>query len=93
MPPVKRFAAAGHINGGITGLLRAEALDDQSAENLRQVVRGFLALASSRDRTIRASPAWLRRCSCRASGKTVALSFAVPAEMLQLMTPKAPIGQ
>ena len=33
-----------HIDGGVTGTLRAEARDDQSAENLRQVVQGLLAL-------------------------------------------------
>ena len=33
-----------HIDGGITGSLRAETKDDASADNLRQVVQGLLAL-------------------------------------------------
>ena len=44
IPAVKTFAVMSHIDGGVTGTLRAEARDDQSAENLRQVVQGFLAL-------------------------------------------------
>ena len=45
IPAVKWFAAAGHINGGMTGVVRAEARDEQAARNLRDVVNGFLALA------------------------------------------------
>src|SRR5687767_3731206 len=36
IPPVKWFAAAGHINGGVSGLVRVEANDDQAAELLRR---------------------------------------------------------
>ena len=32
---MKWFAAAGHINGGVSALVRAEAKDEQAAENLR----------------------------------------------------------
>ena len=41
---VKWFAAAAHVDGGLSGTIRAEARDDASAENLRDVVRGVLAL-------------------------------------------------
>ena len=40
-------------NGGLSGTLRAEARDDQSAENLRDVVRGLLALARMQAQAIR----------------------------------------
>ena len=45
IPPVKWFAAAGHINGGVSAQVRAEANDDQAAENLRGVVNGVISLA------------------------------------------------
>ena len=32
IPPVKWFAAAGHINGGVSGMVRLEANDDEAAE-------------------------------------------------------------
>src|SRR5262245_34077786 len=44
LPAIKTFAVMTHIDGGVSGTLRAEARDDQSAENLRQVVQGLLAL-------------------------------------------------
>ena len=45
IPAVKLFSASGHINGGLSAVIRAEARDDQAAQNLRDVVQGFLALA------------------------------------------------
>src|SRR5262249_21895615 len=44
-PAITWFAVNTHINGGIRGQIRAEARDDAAANNLRDVVRGFLALA------------------------------------------------
>src|SRR6185312_6247022 len=38
LPAVKTFAVMSHIDGGLSGTLRAEARDDEAAENLRQVV-------------------------------------------------------
>jgi hypothetical protein len=93
IPPVKWFAAAGHINGGVSGLLRAEALDEQSAQNLRDVVRGFLALAQLQGQNDPRIASLASSMQLSGEGKTVALSFSVPAEILQLMTPKAPAVQ
>ena len=45
IPSVRWFSASGHINGGLRGAIRAEARDEQAAQNLRDVVQGFLALA------------------------------------------------
>ena len=38
-------SVSGHVNGGLRGIVRAETRDDEAANNLRDVVRGFLALA------------------------------------------------
>jgi hypothetical protein len=89
IPAVKTFAIMSHIDGGLSGTLRAEARDDAAAENLRQVVQGFLALGrlqSQRDPKI---AAMLQSLQLTGTGKTVALSFAVPAEIFD-MIPKAP---
>ena len=45
IPAVQWFAVTGHVNGGLSGTIRAEARDDKAAENLRAVVNGGLALA------------------------------------------------
>ena len=90
LPAVKWFAAAGHVNGGISGSLRAEARDDAAGENLRDVVRGFLALARMQAQADPRTAGLVDSLHLTGSGKTVALSFSVPAEILE-MIPKAAI--
>ena len=60
-----------------------------SAENLRQVVQGFLALGRIQSRTIPKATALLNSLQLSGTGKTVALSFAIPSEMFD-MIPKGP---
>jgi hypothetical protein len=88
IPSVKWFAAAGHVNGGVSGSLRAEARDDKAAENLRDVVRGFLALARMQAQSDPRTSSLVESLQLTGTGKTVELSFTVPAEILQLI-PKA----
>jgi hypothetical protein len=90
MNAVKWFAAAGHINGGVSGMLRAEARDDQAAENLRDVVRGVLALGRLQAQSDPKMQALANSLELTGTGKTVSLSFTIPAEILQLMGPKQP---
>jgi hypothetical protein len=92
IPPVKWFAVAGHVNGGLSGTVRAEARDDQSAENLRDVVRGFLALARLQSQSDPRTAGLVESLQLTGTGKTVSLSFSVPAEILQLI-PKGQPGQ
>jgi hypothetical protein len=91
IPAVKTFAVMSHIDGGVTGTLRAEARDDQAAENLRQVVQGFLALGRLQAQSDPKAAAMLQSLQLSGTGKTVALSFSVPAEILD-MIPKGPGG-
>jgi hypothetical protein len=88
LPAVKWFAAAGHVNGGLSGSLRAETRDDPAAENLRDVVRGFLALARMQAQADPRAAALVESLQLTGTGKTVALSFTVPAEVID-MIPKA----
>lgn len=93
MHAVKWFAAAGHINGGINGTLRAEARDEQSAENLRDVVRGILALGKLQAEGQSDARFALLAQSLQLSGtgQTVQLSFSVPAELLNMLPHAAPM--
>jgi hypothetical protein len=93
IPPVKWFAAAGHINGGVSGTLRAEAKDEQSAQQLRDVVRGFLALAQMQGQNDPKLTALANSLQLTGEGTTVALSFTLPAEFLALIAPKQPVQQ
>ena len=93
LPPVKWFAVAGHVNGGLSGTLRAEARDDQSAENLRDVVRGFLALARLQTQADPRTAGLVDSLQLAGTGKTVSLSFSVPAEILNLIPKGQPAQQ
>jgi hypothetical protein len=88
LPPVKWFAAAGHINGGVSAQLRAEANDDQAAENLRGVLNGIISLARLQGQNDPKLTTLIQSLHLSGSGKTVELSFTVPAEIFELMAPK-----
>lgn len=89
MPPVKWFAASGHVNGGISGTLRAEAVDDASAELLRRQVSGALAFGEMIGKSDPKAGALVNSLQMSGTGKTVAVSFQLPAEMLELVTKAA----
>jgi len=83
IPPIKTFAVMTHIDGGLSGTLRAETRDDPSAENLRQVVQGLLALGRmSNDPK---ATALLNSLQLSGSGRTVSLAFSVPSEVFDLL--------
>jgi hypothetical protein len=85
LPAVKTFAVMSHIDGGISGTFRAEARDDQSAENLRQVIQGFLAMGRLTSANDPKATAILNTLQLSGAGKTVALSFAIPSDVLDMI--------
>jgi hypothetical protein len=88
IPSVKWFSASSRINGGLSGVLRAEARDDEAAKNLRDVVQGFLALAKLQTGNKPEFDTVLRSVQLSGTGKTVAISFEVPTEFIQAMSQK-----
>ena len=85
MPPVKWFTAAGKINGGIQGTLSVEALDDASAELLRRQVSGALAFGEMIGKQDPKAAALLSSLQMSGTGKTVSISFHIPAELLEMI--------
>jgi hypothetical protein len=83
LPAVKNFAVMTHIDGGVTGSFRAETKDDASAENLRQVVQGLLALGRMTNDP--KATALINSLQLSGTGRTVRLSFAVPSEVLDMI--------
>ena len=81
---VKWFAVAAHVDGGLSGTLRAEARDDQSAENLRDVIRGVLALGRLQAQNDSRLAAAAQSLELTGTGTTVSLSFVVPAELIDM---------
>jgi len=83
LPAVKTFAVMTHIDGGVSGTLRAEARDQQSADNLRQVVQGALALGRmSNDPK---ATAVINSLQLSGTGTTIALSFTIPMELFDML--------
>lgn len=85
IPSVRLFSASGHINGGINAIIRAEARDDQAAQNLRDVVQGFLALAKLQSNQQPELQALANSLQLSGTGKTVALSFRLPSEVIDAL--------
>ena len=90
IPPVKWFAAAGHINGGVSGMVRVEANDDEAAELFRRQVNGALAFGEMVGRSDPRASAVLKTVQMSGTGKTVQLSFTLPGELLQMVLPRVP---
>jgi hypothetical protein len=88
IPQVKTFSASSRIDGGLSGVLRAEARDDEAAKNLRDVLQGFLALAKMQASQKPEFDTLLRSVQLSGTGKTVAISFEVPSELIQAMSQK-----
>jgi hypothetical protein len=88
IPAVKWFSASSQINGGLSGMLRAEARDDEAAKNLRDVVQGFMALAKLQAGSKPELQPLLQSIQLSGTGKTVALSFEVPADLIDPMSQK-----
>jgi hypothetical protein len=85
MPAIQWFSAAGHVNGGISGVFKAETRDEASAQNLRDVVRGFLALAKMQAGSKPELKGMVDSLQLSGDGKNVAISFTVPSELFDML--------
>jgi hypothetical protein len=85
IPAITWFSVSAHVNGGIRGVIRAETRDDEAASNLRDVVRGFLALGKLQANANPQLRAMVQSLELGGTGKTVALSFDVPAEVFDII--------
>lgn len=92
LPAVQWFSVTGHVNGGVSGSLRAEARDDQSAENLRAVINGGLALARMQMGKDNKLDAIINSLQMTGTGKTVGLSFNLPSDVIDMLSGAAGTG-
>src|SRR5437588_768871 len=81
LPAITWFSVSTHIDGGIRGVIRADARDEEAANNLRDVVRGFMALAKMQAGSRPEMQAMMQSLELGGAGKTVALSFDVPSQV------------
>lgn len=81
LPPIEWFSATGHVNGGIRAMLRAEVSDEQSAADLRGVLRGIVSLSRLQAGSRQSLQKLTQSLDIGGTGAMVSLSFDVPAEL------------
>lgn len=82
LPAITWFSATGNIDDGIRGSVRAETRDDAAGQDLREVIRGFMALARLQAGNKAEFAALINSLQLSGQGKDVTLSFAVPVDTL-----------
>ena len=86
LPAISWLSIKGVVGSGIDGVISAVARDDQAAQDLRQVVQGFVALGS-----MQAGPShpeiadFLNSLQLTGQGKTVSLGFSIPSAMIDTL--------
>jgi hypothetical protein len=86
IPPITWFAASGHVNGGMQATLKAETQTEEAANNLRDLVRGFTALAKMSTGNNPEMQALWPEIELGGTGTTVTVSFAVSSALLDAVT-------
>ena len=90
LPSISLFSASASIDSSVRGTIRAESRTEEAANSLRDVVRGFLALgrlqASARPELV----TLMQSLQLAGTGKTVSLSFDLPATALDGLARLAP---
>lgn len=85
VPAVTWFSAAGHVNGGVSGVVKAEARDEAAAQNLHDMLRGFLALAKLQSGSEPGLKQLVDSLQLTGDGKTVTMQFTLPSEVFDVL--------
>ena len=85
IPQISWFSAAGHVNGGLSGTFKAQAVDEATAKNLRDVMTGFLAMAKMQAGNKPGMQQLADSLVISGEGNTVGLAFTIPTEVIDLL--------
>jgi hypothetical protein len=85
LPAIQWFSAATHVNGGVSGVFKAEARDEEAAKNMRDVLNGFLALARMQASSRPELKTMVDSLQLSGEGKNVAVSFTLPSELFEAL--------
>ena len=86
LPSLTYFSAFATIDSGIRATIRAESRDEQSANSLRDLVRGFLALAKLQSSSRPEFATLAQSLQLGGTGTTVSLSFDLPATAIDALS-------
>ena len=84
---VAAFAAGARVNGGVSGTLTAEARDEETGRNLRDLLQGFLALARLQVGSRPELSGLLDSIRLTAAGTNVTLAFDLPSDAVLELLP------
>ena len=84
---VAAFAVGARINGGVRGSLTAEARDEETGRNLRDLLQGFLALARLQVGSRPELRGLLDSMRLTSAGANVTLAFDLPSDAVLELLP------
>jgi hypothetical protein len=90
VPPLRFVSLKANVDGGVKATIRAEAGDQAAAEQLRDVVRGFVSLARLQAGQKPGLESTLKSIELSGKDKTVQMSFAVAPDTLRQLAPQPP---
>jgi hypothetical protein len=85
LPAITWFSASGQVDSGISTVLKAETRDEESANGLRDVIRGFVALARMQAGSRPELQPLLQSIQLGGEKQTVTLSLDVSPQTLDLL--------
>jgi hypothetical protein len=89
VPPLRLVSVRADVNGGVKATLRAETGEPAAAEQLREVVRGFIALARLQGGAKPEFDNVLKSIQLSGTDKTVQISVAASPEVMRALAPRA----
>ena len=85
IPPIEWVAASATVNGGMSTTIRAETRDIEAGQQLRDAVRGLIALAQLATGEDARLDTIVRSIQVGGVEKDVSVSFTVPAEIFDII--------
>lgn len=86
LPAITWFSASGQVDSGVRASLKAETRDEQSATALRDLVRGFFALAKLQAGSRPELQGLLETLQLGGTGQNVTLALDLSPQTLDLLT-------
>ena len=85
LPQITWLAVSGRISDSVQAVIRAEARDEAAASNLRDVIRGFVALARMQTAQHAELADLVNSIELGGQGTTVSVGFAIPASVIDML--------
>lgn len=83
LPAIQWFSATANVDAGLRGVVKVESRDEEAANNIREVARGFIALGKLQAAARPELETMMRSIELGGTGKTVALGFDLSPDFFQ----------